>query len=64
MKARLVMISSFAVDFLRDLGEVAAAQVFKLECVSRVLSTSVLCVLQVTSEDETKDAQLPQGMCT
>lgn len=30
---------SFAVDFLRDLGEVAAVQIFDLECMTQVLST-------------------------
>jgi len=33
------MISSFALGFLCDLGEVAAVQIFELECVTQVLST-------------------------
>lgn len=36
----------------------------KLEFVAQVLSTSGFCILQVTSENETEDAQLPQVLCT
>lgn len=34
----LAMISSFALDFLRDLEEVAAVRIFELESVTQVLS--------------------------